>query len=71
MTRTQQHSVWNALRADISAHRRRRDARKALEHDVATYTSPADRLELDILIESNADADTVDLRRAVARTRAA
>ena len=71
MTRTQPHSIWNALRADLAAHRRQRTSRRSLEHDLAAYTTAADQLELEMLIERHDDRDTAELRRAVARVRAA
>jgi hypothetical protein len=60
-----------SFREDVAARRRSRAARKSLEHDVASYTSPTDRLELDMLLERHDEAETADLRRAIARTRAA
>lgn len=71
MIRTQPRHAWHALRADLAAMRRLRAARKSLERDVASYTSPADRLELDMLVERHDEQQTADLRRAIARTRAA
>ena len=47
-------------RTTLAGLRRQRSARKALEHDVATYRSASERLELDMLLERNDESETAE-----------
>ena len=45
--------------------------RKALERDLAGYTSPADLNELDAILERYSEEETADIRRILTARRAA
>ncbi|HEV7825645.1 MAG TPA: hypothetical protein VGP02_12120 [Mycobacteriales bacterium] len=57
------------LRDAVSARRAERLERRRLERELATYTTPAERLELDAMIERYAPEETRRVRAIVARQR--
>jgi hypothetical protein len=57
------------LRDAVSARRAERLERRRLERELATYTTPAERLELDAMIERYAPEETRQVRAIVARQR--
>ncbi|MEP7025169.1 MAG: hypothetical protein ABJB47_15515 [Actinomycetota bacterium] len=63
--------LWTELRAARSRHRAERSARKALEAELSTYTSPSDLNDLDAILDRYADDDTRDIRRILATQRTA
>jgi hypothetical protein len=72
MTATQHRpSRWAALRDEMRARRRARENRRALEAELAAFSSPADQLELDAILERHSDAEAIEVRRIVDRFRAA
>jgi hypothetical protein len=65
-----------AIRASLAAARREdrraaRAARRSLERDLASYTSPGDLNELDAILDRYSDEETADIRRVIAARRAA
>ena len=57
------------LRDTLSARRAERLERRRLERELATYTSPAEQLELDTMIDRYAPEQTHEVRAIVARQR--
>jgi hypothetical protein len=57
------------LREAVSARRAERLDRRRLARELATYTTPADRLELDTMIDRYAPEETREVRSIVARQR--
>jgi hypothetical protein len=64
-------SSWATIREDLRARRNARAARKALEHDIASYTTPAELNELNSILQRHEDTEVADIRRIVDRRRAA
>ena len=65
------HSTVTALRSSFASRRAARQARKRLASELAAYSSPADRLELDLILgrhsaEETAEVDAVLNRLATA-----
>ena len=59
------------VRTDLAARRARRVETRRLETDLAAYTSPAERAELDAIIARAPEAESARLGRIVTRLRAA
>ncbi|HEY0484622.1 MAG TPA: hypothetical protein VGD72_00045 [Mycobacteriales bacterium] len=57
------------LRDAVSARRAERLDRRRLERELATYTTPAERLELDTMIDRYAPEETREVRAIVSRLR--
>jgi hypothetical protein len=57
------------MRDAVSARRAEREERRRLERELATYTSPAERLELDAMIDRYTPEQTREVRSIVARQR--
>ena len=64
-------SSWATIREDLRARRSARAARKALERDIASYTTPAELNELNSILQRHDDAEVVEIRRIVDRRRVA
>ncbi len=59
-----------AIRDELREAREARAARKALERDLASYTTPADLNDLDAILVRHSDQETADIRRILAGRRA-
>lgn len=59
-------SAMNVIRASDAARRAQRRKDSALARELAGYSSAADRLELDAVLDRHADEDTADVRRILA-----
>ena len=59
------------LRDELREAREARAARKALERDLASYTTQADLNDLDAILDRHSDAETADIRRILAGRRTA
>jgi hypothetical protein len=64
-------SSWATIREDLRARRSAREARNALERDIASYTTPAELNELNSMLQRHDDAEVVEIRRIVDRHRVA
>jgi hypothetical protein len=60
-----------AIRHDFRGSRDARVARKTLEHDLATYTSPSELNDLEAILDRYSDEETADIRRFLAMRRVA
>lgn len=64
-------TLWSASRDDLRArHALREDARR-LERELAAYSSPADRAELDAILARHPDSDVAPIESILSRQRAA
>ena len=65
-------TIRTSLRAAERERRRAaRRARKSLERELASYTSPADLNDLDAILARHSEEETADIRRILAGRRAA
>lgn len=64
-------TIWTATRDDLRTRRERRAEGLRLQRDLATYSSPADRAELDAILSRHPAADVAPLEGIIARQRAA
>ena len=64
-------SLWTALRGQIQHTRDAHAARRALERDLASYTSEADLNDLHAILDRYSDRETAQIRRILASRRAA
>jgi hypothetical protein len=60
-------AIRERLRAAQAAHA----ARRSLERELASYTSPRDLNDLDAILDRHSDEETADIRRILAGRRAA
>jgi hypothetical protein len=63
--------IWNQLRDELRTRRQSHDAMKALQHDLSSYRAESDLADLDAIIDRQDPANTVEIRRILARQRAA
>jgi hypothetical protein len=64
-------SPWATICKDLRARRNVRAAHKALERDIASYTTPAELDELNSILQRYDDTEVVEIRRIVDRRRVA
>ncbi len=64
-------ALWTQLRDELRTRREARDVTKALQHDLASFTTESDLIDLDAIIDRQDPADTVEIRRILIRQRAA
>jgi hypothetical protein len=64
-------SLLATARDDLRARRERRRATTRLRAELATYTSAADRAELDAVLARHDEADVVKVERIITQLRAA
>jgi hypothetical protein len=55
--------LWASVRDELRDARAARAARKALEHDLASYTSEADLNDLGAILDRHTAEETADIRR--------
>jgi hypothetical protein len=58
--------LWTSVRDELREARAARAARKALEHDLAGYTSQADLNDLGAILDRHTPEETADIRRILA-----
>jgi uncharacterized protein YpiB (UPF0302 family) len=58
-----------AIRDELREAREARAARKALERDLASYTTQADLNDIDAILDRHSDEETADIRRILAGRR--
>ena len=61
--------LWTSVRDELRQARAARAARKALEHDLASYTSQADLNDLGAILNRHSEEETRDIRRILASRR--
>jgi hypothetical protein len=71
MTRTGGRPGLAAIRDELRTAREARAARKALERDLASYTTPTDLNDLGAILDRHSDEETADIRRILAARRPA
>jgi hypothetical protein len=62
---------WAAIRDEFREKRAARAARKSLERELASYTSPRDLDDLEAILQRYSEEETADIRRILAGRRAA
>lgn len=63
--------LWPRIRDEVRARRAERASREALERDLASYTTPAERNELDAILGRYDEDEIADIRRIIDRRRVA
>ena len=63
--------LWATVRDELRDARAARAARKALEHDLSSYTSQADLNDLGAILDRHSQEETADSRRILAARLAA
>ena len=58
--------LWSNVRDELREARAARAARKALERDLASYTSEADLNDLGAILDRHSEEETADIRRILA-----
>ena len=58
--------LWTTVRDELRDARAARAARKALEHDLAAYTTEADLNDLGAILARHTEEETADIRRILA-----
>jgi hypothetical protein len=62
---------WTAARDDLRTRRACRTSRKILERELASYTTPAEQLELDAILNRAEPKAADEIRRLIQRSRVA
>lgn len=63
--------LWASIRDELRDARAARAARKSLERQLASYTSPRDLNDLEATLARYSDDETADIRRVLAARRSA
>jgi hypothetical protein len=61
--------LWQEFRAELSARRENRAARRALARELADYTSPRDRADLEAILERHPEHEADPVRQLMASAR--
>lgn len=64
-------TLWTSVRDELALRRAERASRRALERDLAAYTTPAERAELLAVMSRYEPADTAEMDRIIHRRRVA
>lgn len=70
MSATTTHPLWTAFRSQLQHTRDARATRRALERDLATFTSQSDLNDLHATLDRYSDHETAEIRRILARRAA-
>ncbi|MGH3203923.1 MAG: hypothetical protein ACRDOA_12080 [Streptosporangiaceae bacterium] len=62
--------LWTALRGSLRHTRDARATRRALERELATYTTQSDLADLHAILDRYSAHETADIRRILARRAA-
>lgn len=62
---------WTVIREELRSARAARAARRSLEQDLASYTSPSDLNDLDAILDRHSEEETAGIRRILAARRCA
>ena len=60
-------ALWTALRGQLEHAREARSTRRALERELASYTSQSDLNDLHAILDRHPDHETAQIRRILAR----
>jgi hypothetical protein len=60
-----------SIRRDFRGDRQARAARRALQHELSSYTTPAELNDLEAILDRHSDEETADIRRFLAGRRVA
>jgi hypothetical protein len=63
-------TLWQVVRAELSATRQARAERRALAREIADYTSPRDLADLEAMLDRHAAGDEADGIRQLIAARA-
>ena len=63
--------LWTEIRAEWRANREARAQHKALQAELASYTSASDLNDMDAILDRYDDAETHDMRSILATQRSA
>jgi hypothetical protein len=63
--------LWTSVRDELREARAARAARKALEHDLAGYTTQTDLNDLGAILDRHSAEETADIRRILATRQSA
>jgi len=69
--RTSLSPLWAGARNELRTRRAARAARKTLERELASYTTPAEQTELDAILERYAAEEVAEIRQIINRRRVA
>jgi hypothetical protein len=61
----------NTFGRRLTAIRETRAARRTLQHELDSYTTPSDLNDLEAILDRHSDEDTADIRRYLASRRVA
>jgi hypothetical protein len=59
-------TLWQVVRAELSATRQARAERRALAREIADYTSPRDLADLEAVLDRHAEDEADDIRQLIA-----
>ena len=59
--------MFNNLKDTLVAHRADRAAHRLLEHELADYSTPNDRLEIEAIADRYRDEETLEVRQILFR----
>ena len=62
--------MLHTLKDTFVAHRADRAAHRQLEHELADYSTPNDRLEIEAIADRYSDEDTLEVRQILYRLAA-
>ncbi len=60
-----------AIRRDFRGDREARAARRALQRELSSYTTPSELNDLEAILDRHSDEDTAEIRRFLASRRVA
>jgi hypothetical protein len=59
--------MLNTLKDTLASHRADRAAHRRLEHELADFSSPNDRLEIEAIADRYSDEDSAEVRQILFR----
>jgi hypothetical protein len=65
------HTTGRGLAAILRDTRQARAARRSLQHELSSYTTPSELNDLEAILDRHSDEETADIRRFLASRRAA
>jgi hypothetical protein len=68
---TTTHTTGRGLATILRDTRQARAARRALQHELSSYTTPSELNDLEAILDRHSDEDTADIRRFLVSRRVA
>ena len=68
---TTTHTTGRGLASILRDTRQARAARRALQHELSSYTTQSELNDLEAILDRHSDEDTADIRRYLASRRVA